>query len=304
VTSVADSPAAAHATTSDWIRLALPGLIWGTSFYFIAVGLTAFPAALIAPMRIGFGFLTLSTVPSARRATVPRDDLVRIAVLGAVWMAFPLTMFAFAEERVSSSVTGMLNGGTPLFVAGIAAFLARRLPPRRQLIGLFVGLVGVALIAVPTWGEDRSSWIGVLMILAALVAYGVALNIAVPLQQRHGSLAVMWRSQAVALAITAPIGLTQVGGVHFAWGPLLAVAALGMLGTALAYVLMANNAGRMGSTRASVTTYLIPVVALFLGAAIHGERIALLAVIGCAIALLGAWLAGRARWQVHQDVGR
>lgn len=276
----------------DWLLLCLPGLLWGTSFYFIAEGLDAFPAALITPMRVGIGFALLAAFPAARRA-VPRADWGRIALLGVVWMAFPLTMFPYAEQHVSSSVTGMLNGATPLFVAAVASVLARRLPPRMQMLGLLVGSLGVVLIAVPTLGEGRSSAVGVLQILSALVCYGVALNLAVPLQQRHGALPVLWRSQAVALVLTLPLGLVHVDEIEFAWGPLFAVIGLGVLGTSFAYVLAATNAGRLGSTRASVTTYIIPVVSLLLGALIRNEAVAVLAVIGCAVALFGAWLAGR-----------
>lgn len=276
----------------DWLLLCLPGLLWGTSFYFIAEGLEAFPAALITPMRVGIGFAVLAAFPAARRS-VPRADWGRIALLGVVWMAFPLTMFPYAEQHVSSSVTGMLNGATPLFVAAVASIIAHRLPPRMQMLGLLVGSLGVVLIALPTLGEGRSSAVGVLQILAALVCYGVALNLAVPLQQRHGALPVLWRSQAVALGLTLPLGLVHVDEIEFAWGPLFAVIALGVLGTSFAYVLAATNAGRLGSTRASVTTYIIPVVSLLLGALIRDEAVAVLAVVGCAVALLGAWLAGR-----------
>ncbi len=276
----------------DWLLLCLPGLLWGTSFYFIAEGLEAFPAALITPMRVGIGFAVLAAFPAARRS-VPRADWGRIALLGVVWMAFPLTMFPYAEQHVSSSVTGMLNGATPLFVAAVASIIAHRLPPRMQMLGLLVGSLGVVLIALPTLGEGRSSAVGVAQILAALSCYGIALNLAVPLQQRHGALPVLWRSQAVALALTLPFGLTHLDEIEFAWGPLFAVIALGVLGTSFAYVLAATNAGRLGSTRASVTTYIIPVVSLLLGALIRDEAVAVLAVAGCAVALLGAWLAGR-----------
>jgi drug/metabolite transporter (DMT)-like permease len=194
-------PTSAVTTRADWGRLALPGLIWGTSFFFIAEGHEAFPALLITPMRVGFGFVTLGLFRRARVAHIPRPDLIRIAVLGVIWMAIPLTMFPLAEDgRVSSSVTGMLNGATPLFVAAVASVLHRRLPPRAQVIGLLVGLFGVALISLPTLGEGASCAAGVGMILFALACYGVALNIAIPLQQRYGSLAVLWRAQAVALA--------------------------------------------------------------------------------------------------------
>lgn len=283
-------------TAVDWGRLAAPGLIWGTSFFFIAEGLEAFPALLITPMRLGFGFLTLGMFAAARTADIPRRDIGRIALLALVWMAFPLTMFPLAEDgRVSSSVTGMLNGATPLFVAAVASFIARRPPPRAQLVGLVVGLCGIVLISLPTLGDGSSSVLGVVMILAALASYGIALNLALPLQRRYGGLPVLWRAQAFALLMTVPFAVPHVDEINFTWSALLAIAALGVFGTALAYLLAANNAGRYGPTRTSVTTYLIPVVALFLGAVIRDETVQVIAVVGCVVALVGAFLAGRVR---------
>lgn len=275
-------------------RLAVPGLIWSASFYFIAEGLNGFPAAMITPMRLAFGFLTLACVPAAR-VRLPREAWPRLVLLATIWMAVPLTMFPFAEERVASSVAGMLNGAIPLFVASVATFVYKRRPSRAQLSGLAVGFVGVVLIAAPSLGEGSSSAIGIGLIFVALACYGFALDLAAPLQQRYGSLPVLWNAQLVALVLVIPFAIPSVDDVEFAWKPLLMIGALGMFGTALAYVVMAANAGRFGSTRASVTTYLIPVGSLVLGAAILDESVAVLSVLGSAVTLWGAWLAGRAR---------
>ena len=275
-------------------RLAVPGLIWSASFYFIAEGLKGFPAAMITPMRLAFGFLTLACVPAAR-VRLPREAWPRLVLLATIWMAVPLTMFPFAEERVASSVAGMLNGAIPLFVASVATFVYKRRPSRAQLSGLAVGFVGVVLIAAPSLGEGSSSAIGIGLIFVALACYGFALDLAAPLQQRYGSLPVLWNAQVVALVLVIPFAIPSADDVEFAWKPLLMIGALGMFGTALAYVVMAANAGRFGSTRASVTTYLIPVGSLVLGAAILDESVAVLSVLGSAVTLWGAWLAGRAR---------
>jgi len=208
-------------------------------------------------------------------------------------MAVPLSMFPFAEERVSSSVTGMLNGATPLFVATVGALVFHMRPSRAQVTGLIVGFLGVVLIAIPTVTEGKSSVVGILLILLALSCYGFSLNVAMPLQQTYGSLPVLWRAQMAALVMTAPLGFTGINDIDFAWKPLLMVGLLGVFGTGLAYVMTVSNAGRLGATRASVTTYLIPVVALALGAIIRDEKVYALSIAGCAVALVGAYLAGR-----------
>jgi drug/metabolite transporter (DMT)-like permease len=277
---------------TDWALLLVPGVIWGSSFYFIAEGLESFEPGVITFLRIVFGFATLSAFPAVRRQ-IDRTDWPRVAALAVTWFAFPLTMFPFAEERVSSSLTGMLNGATPLFVAAVATLLLRRLPGRYQIIGLVVGFTGVLLIAAPSLGDGSSSVVGVALVLLALCSYGISFNLAVPLQQRYGSLPVLWRAQAIAIALTAPLGLLGAADSHVEAGPLLAIVALGALGTGVAYVLAGALAGRVGATRASVTTYLIPVVALLLGVALRDESVATLSLVGSAVVLSGAWLTSR-----------
>jgi drug/metabolite transporter (DMT)-like permease len=286
-------------TAADWLMLVVPGAIWGASFLFIAEGLQAVAPNGLTFTRILVGFVTLGLIPAARRP-VARSDWLGVALLGVLWLALPLSMFPFAEQRVSSALTGMLNGANPLFTAIVAAGLARRLPSRAIGVGLAVGLLGTVLIAWPSLGEGRSSVDGVLLILVAVASYGFALNLARPLQQRNGALPVIWRAQAVGLILTAPLGIPALVSAHWTRGPLLAVLALGALGTGVAYVLVSVAAGRVGPTRASATTFLIPAVALVLGVVVRGEQVALLSVVGGVICVVGAWLIRRAQL----DAGR
>jgi drug/metabolite transporter (DMT)-like permease len=279
-------------TRTDWVLLTIPGVIWGASFFLIAEGLEVFPPQLITPMRILFGFLALISF-SASRQPVPNEARGRIALLGTLWMAIPLTMFPFAEQHVSSSVTGMLNGATPFFVAGVASIIAKKLPTSKQMVGLAIGFSGVVLIAVPTAREGSNSAGGVALIFIALACYGVALNISVGLQRQYGALPVIVRAQAVALVLTAPFGIASLPDASFSWSAFSAMVILGIGGTGIAYYMAVTLAGKVGSTRTSVTTYIMPVVALFLGVALRNEPVALLALIGCALALGGAYATNR-----------
>jgi drug/metabolite transporter (DMT)-like permease len=272
---------------TDWLLLVVPGVIWGASFLFIAEGLEAVAPNGVTFSRIAIGFATLSLFPSAR-LPVARADWAGTAALGVLWLAFPLSMFPFAEQHVSSALTGMLNGATPLFVAAVASVLARQLPARGVMMGLAVGVGGAGVMAVPALGGGVNSAVGVGLILMALVSYGVALNLARPLQQRNGAMPVMWRALAVALVLTAPLGVPEVLAGDWSLRPALAMLGLGAGGTAIANVLTATAAGRLGATTASITAFLIPVVALALGVLVRGEHVTPLSLIGAAICLLGA----------------
>src|SRR6267143_5795272 len=105
---------------ADWLILVAPGIIWGASFLFIAEGLRAIGPCGVTFVRILVGFGTLALLPAAR-GPIARSDRGAVALLGVLWLAFPLSMFPFAEQRVSSALTGMLNGANPLFTALVAS---------------------------------------------------------------------------------------------------------------------------------------------------------------------------------------
>ena len=251
----------------------------------------------VTVVRIALGFATLSLVPSARRPILP-EDRAKTAALGVLWLAFPLSMFPFAEQHVSSALAGMLNGATPIFAALVASALARQAPSRRVALGLAVGFAGAILIALPGLaglGEMRGQVRGVLMILAALVSYAFAYSLARPLQQRNAALSVTWHALAVAALLTAPLGLPSLLDAHWTPRALASLLTLGAFGTAIAQVLTATAAGRMGATAASTTSFLIPVVALALGVGIRREHVAWLSIVGAGICLTGAWMIRQAR---------
>lgn len=277
---------------AEWGLLGGVAAIWGSSFLFIEFGLEAFSPSVVALARLGLGAVALAAVPRSRRP-VDRDDLPRIALLGLVWMAAPLLLFPFAQQYVDSSVAGMINGAVPLFSALVATVLLRRLPGRRQLAGLTVGFLGIVAITLPNARGADASALGVLLLVLAVFLYGVSANLAVPLQQRYGSLPVLLRAQLVALVVVAPFGAVGAAGSTWAWGSALAMLPLGFLGTGLAFVAMTNLVGRVGAARGSVSIYFVPVVAIVLGVTALGEEVHPLALAGTGLVLVGAWLTSR-----------
>jgi drug/metabolite transporter (DMT)-like permease len=279
-------------TGVDWVLLAAVAVMWGSSFLCIDIGVDHFRPELVAFLRVAFGAATLAAVPAARRA-VPRSDWPAIALLGVIGMAIPFLLFPVAQQWIDSSLAGMLNAAAPLFTAVVAALFARRLPPGRQQAGLLIGFLGVVVIGLPSAGGAHATALGAGLVLLATLLYGVAFNLATPLEQRYGALPVIWRAQLVALVLLAPVGLASVPGSSFAWSSLLAVAALGCFGTALAFAAFTTLAGRVGSTRASVSVYFVPLVAIAVGALARNEAIAAVAMLGTGLVVAGAYLASR-----------
>jgi drug/metabolite transporter (DMT)-like permease len=276
----------------DWGLFSFCGVVWGASFYFIAVGVDHFAPAVIAAMRLALGSAVLAVAPSARRA-IEREDTGRFWFVGLVWMAIPFLLFPIAEQWVASSVAGMINAGVPIFAAGIAAILLRRLPGPKQAIGLVLGLVGVVIVTLPSADDGSSSLLGVILLVVAVALYGLAVNLAVPLQQKYGGLAVTLRLQLAALVMVLPLAIWGLRDSDWAWSSFWATLALGVAGTGLALFAMTNLVGRVGATRGSTTTYTFPIVAILLGVLFRDEELHAVAIVGTMLVLAGAWIASR-----------
>jgi drug/metabolite transporter (DMT)-like permease len=276
----------------DWGLFVALGVIWGSSFLLIAIGLDDFHPGFITWARIGLGAAALALLPGAR-SRIDRADRARVVVLSVVWVAVPFTLFPLAEEHINSAVTGLLNGATPLFAGMFAALLFDRVPRGPQRAGIAVGFLGITCVSLGSASDGGSAIVGVVMVLAATMCYGLASNLAVPVQQRYGSVALMSKMLVLATLWTMPFGIWGLVHSDFGWQAAAATSVLGVIGTGLAFVFNATLVGRVGATRASFITYLIPVVSLALGAAFRDDEVSALALVGVVLVIGGALLASR-----------
>ena len=135
--------------------------------------------------------------------------------------------------------------------------------------------------------------------MVALVCYAFSANLAVPLQQKYGGPALMLRVEIVGAVLTAPLAVWGLGDSEFKWTSLLAVLVLGIVGTGAAFAVMAVVLGRVGATRGSIVTYLMPPVSIMLGVVFRDEHIAVTSLVGMAVVL-----AGRGARQPRSTVAR
>jgi drug/metabolite transporter (DMT)-like permease len=277
---------------TEWGLLSGVALIWGSSFVFMAIGLDAFNPGVVTLARVGLGAMTLALIPRAR-AGIDREDRSRVFVLGIIWIGIPLMIFPIAQQWIDSSVAGMLNGAVPITSAVFATILLKRLPGWRQLLGIGIGFVGILAISAPGLAESSGTALGTVLVVGAVVLYGLSTNLAVPLQQKYGALPVLFNAQLAALVIVVPFGVAQIPGSTWAWSSALAMIPLGVLGTAVAFVLMTTLVGRVGGPRGSVAIYFVPIVAMVLGVVVRSDAINPIAVVGIALVLLGAWITSR-----------
>lgn len=276
----------------DWGFVLGAASIWGGSFLFMAIGLDAFEPGVVTFLRVAFGGLALLLFPGSRRP-VARGDLPKVALLGVTWMAFPLTMFPIAQQWIDSSVAGMLNAAMPLLTVLISWSVFHTATGPRRLFGVGVGLIGILMIGVPEASTAGTNAIGVGLVVLAVASYGFAVNIAGPLQQRYGSLPVIARALGFATVLTLPYGLVGIPDSTFAWDSLFACFLVGAGGTGIAFLFAANLTGRVGPVRASLITYVVPVISIVLGVVFRDETVTLVAIMGTGVVLFGAVLSSR-----------
>lgn len=279
--------------STEWGLLIGVAIIWGSSFFLMAVGLEAFEPGVVTVARVGLGALGLALVKRAR-APIDPEDRWRVAVLGIVWFAIPMTLFPIAQLWIDSAVTAMLNAAMPVAATFWATVLLRRAPGPIQLVGILVGFLGIVAVSLPELRDSSATATGVVLSLIAVAFYGLSTNLAVPLQHKYGALPVLLRAQLVALVAVLPIGIAQLGASTWSWKAGIAMVPLGVLSTGLAFALMSILVGRVGATRGAVSIYFVPIVAIVLGVAFLDEVLEPIALVGVALVLAGAWIASRA----------
>lgn len=282
-------------TSADWGLFFGVSLIWGSSFLLIAEALEGLHPGTITLGRVALGAIALWIIRALRPTprTIEPHDRPRLVVLSLLWVGIPFTLFPLAQEHINSAITGLLNGATPVFVGVVSVAFVRIVPRGVQLAGILIGFAGILLISFGSAGGGSSEVKGVLMVLAATVCYGLAINLAVPLQQKYGAISTMSGVLGLATLWVLPYGLWTIGDNDWSLGPVIAVVFLGAVGTGAAYWIMSSLVGRVGSIRASFITYLIPVVSLVLGVTIRGDEVKALALVGAALTIAGALLASR-----------
>jgi drug/metabolite transporter (DMT)-like permease len=279
------------------LRLGVLALLWGSNFLLIAVALDAFRPLQIMAGRLVLGAAALLIILLMSGQRLPTEvtvwwHLLFTAVVGNV---VPYYLFAWAEQTVASSLAGVLNATTPLFTLVIA--VASGQEPRvtvDRVVGLVIGFAGVVVIMAPWQAGALGSLAGQLGVLAASACYGVVFVYQRRFLTGRGTppLALAAGQMLVASAVVA-LATPAIAASPVAWSlvPVAALVLLGTLGTGVAYAINLRLVQDEGATNASTVTYLLPVVAVVLGAAFLAERITASVVIGTLVVFVGIALA-------------
>lgn len=278
---------------SEWTLSLAIAVVWGSSFLWIAIAIDDVASPVVPMARCLFGLLAIVCLPAARRR-VDRADLPRFAITGLVWMAIPFLLFPVAERTVTSSITGMINGGLPVVTTAVTALFTRTMPSRTRMAAVTVGATGIAMISLSSVGDDAGADAGgILLLLLALLCYAVAVNIARPVQARYGALPSMLWIAVFGFVWSVPLGLATLPRSDVTWSAVGALVILGAVGTGVAFAMYGVLLHRAGPVRGMIGIFFTPIVGLALGVTVRGDGLHLIAVAGMIVVIAGAVLTSR-----------
>ena len=273
------------------------GAIWGCSFWWIKLGLRAMSPVDVAFARLVTGAMTLLLIAALTRSSLPRRVRTwgHLFVVAALLNSAPFTLFSYGETHVSAVLAGLINAFTPLATLIVVLFIMRQEEVNAAIArGLALGLVGVVVLIGAWRGFGAHQGWGIGACLGAVVCYGFGFAYARRYLSSLDVSPVALASGQVTCATLqlAPFALA-LGHVrpHPAWSSLVAIGALGVLGTGVAYIMNFHLVRHAPASVVSSVTYLTPVFAVIVGVSFLGESLRWNEPVGALLILAGAALA-------------
>jgi drug/metabolite transporter (DMT)-like permease len=268
-------------------------LLWGASFLFIKVAVRELTPATLITGRLGLAALTLAllvpfVVGTGETLQQLRAHAGWLVVVALVNTAIPFWLLSWGETRIDSGLASIIQASVPIFNALIAFVAFREVRVRgAPLLGVAIGFVGVALLV---GAQPEGKVLGALAVVGMAFCYGVGGLLTGRYLKPVQPVVVAFASTVIATLVWLPVGVAQAPSQTPGWKTIGSVVALGIPGTALAYLLFFGLITGAGAAYASLVTYLIPPIALAYGAIFLDERFGAYAFGGLALILAGVAL--------------
>jgi drug/metabolite transporter (DMT)-like permease len=268
-------------------------VIWGVPYLFIKIAVDELSPSVVAWSRLAIAAVVL--LPLAWRLGALRGLAARwrmLTVFAAVEMAIPWQLLGFGEVRVSSSLTAILIAAVPLFVALLALrFDHAERPTPTRLAGMLIGLAGVAALVGIDLGGKSDALLGAAAILLVAFFYAIGPMIVKRRLSDVDPLGPVAASVAIGTLLVTPFALADLPDSMPSADTLVSLGVLGLFCSALAFLFFFRLIAEVGPGRATVITYVNPVVALALGVAVLDESVTTGVIVGLLLILAGSWLA-------------
>ncbi|WP_234439924.1 DMT family transporter [Streptomyces bicolor] len=282
----------------DWrLRFAALSLIWGFSFLLIKVGTDGYAPFQVTLGRLAFGTAVLAAAMLVKRERLPRGARTwgHLAVAAFLLNSLPFSLFAYSELTIPSTLAGICNATSPLWGMALSLVaLSEDRPTRVRVAGLGIGFLGVLTVLGAWQGFQGLDATGTAMALLASLSYPIGWiyvrrTLAASGESHLSLTGAQLLLATVQLAVVTPL-FTSLP-TRFPLLPLVAVVALGALGTGLAVLMQYGLVDEVGPTTAQMVTYFIPVIATAAGVALLGESLSWSTPVGAVVVLAGAALA-------------
>jgi drug/metabolite transporter (DMT)-like permease len=278
-----------------WSLFILCGFLWGVPYLFIRIAVRDFSPSSIVFARVAIGSLILIPI-SLRHGTL------RIALRGYKYIALyalteiigPWFLITRAETKIPSGLTGLLVATVPIWSTIFASLAGdKTVWHHKRLVGIVVGFIGVvALVGIESF-SGKTDLESILAVLLASVGYGYAVNMISKKLPGVSGIAINAVAMAMATIVYAPFAIAQWPHGQVATSSILSMIALGILPTAMAFIVFFAIMDEIGAARASLVTYLNTAFAVLLGVLILSEPLTLGMAIGLPMVLIGSYLASR-----------
>jgi drug/metabolite transporter (DMT)-like permease len=274
-----------------WALFAAVSVIWGMPYLFIKIGVEELSPGFVAWSRVALAAVVL--LPLAIRTGALRGLPLRwLVAFAAVEIAIPFPLIGFGEQRISSSLAAILIAALPLVVAFLALrFDQAERPTRTRLVGMLVGLGGVVALVGIDIGGRGAELLGAAAVLGATLGYACGPLIVKRHLKGCDPLGPVTAAMAIASIMLLPFGIGDFPAEVPQTDTLVAIVVLGLVCSAVAFLLFFRLIAEVGPSRATVITYVNPIVALALGVAVLGESVTTGAIAGLLLILAGSWLA-------------
>jgi drug/metabolite transporter (DMT)-like permease len=280
----------------NWVLFVVLSVIWGSSFILMKLSRQSLDGFQIGAVRIFSAGIVFFPFAVFHIRKIPGRKVPIVILSGLIGNFFPAFLFAIAIEKVDSSLEGILNSLTPIFVIIIGALFFKSKVPNKKIAGVLVGFVGLLLLSFST-GFSSNNFGYALLVLLATVLYGLNVNVVGhylkgidPFRMATVSLAAISIPAFIVLWYTDVFSIVKYD-VEARWS-LLAAVVLGLGGSAIATALFYMLIRRAGGLFASLVTYAIPIVAIFWGL-LANEQVGLIQVSCLLLILTGVYLGNR-----------
>jgi len=267
----------------------LTSSLWGSSFLMMKYALEELDAFNIAFYRILIGMVFINLIDLKKTSFSLRQHF-ELSMVGLLWMSFPFYLFAKAEETITSSLAGLINGSTPIFISLVAVLIFKNMITKKQIFYLITGFVGIYFVSFGFNNAFSEFNLGAFLALLASVSYGFAANIVQPLIKEHGSLITLKIALRYATIISLVLlifnSTPSLPTYNISLFPMLL---LGVGSSGIAFLSFYNLIDDVGAVAGSITVYIIPIFSTIFGFTFLNETTGIIQLIGIIIVIFSAF---------------